>query len=178
MKLNLNESAKKKLLIAAVVVFLIVWCLSFFDTVDPIEDLNGPDDTSLAVLTEEDITAKVIEASGLSHTSYNLGDFLGNLLGNNGTVKFKGKNFNGVYELHSTNIFHSTGVIYDIIDFQITSGNCRMFVVNEGEIVAEFSPEDNFPVNVGALEGYTRLLLAGESADFSFRMWKDDVDYK
>ena len=179
MKLNLSESMKKKLLGIAVAVFLIVWGVSFFfGGVEPIEDINGPDDTSLAVLTEEDITAKTISSSGLRQSSLSMGDLLGNLLGNNGTVRFHSKNFNGIYEIQSSTILYSTGNVYDIIDFKINSGNCRLFVVNEGKIVAELSPEDDFPVDVGALEGFTRLLLAGESADFSFRMWKSDVNHE
>ena len=141
----------------------VLWMV--FDGVEAIEDTNGPDDFSLAVITDEEIIDRISDSVGFGWTKNPV----------NGTVKFHSRNFSGIQEILRQDILFSTGVTLDVIDLEVNAGNFRMAVFHEDEIIMDITPETEFPLDLGALEGSVRLVIAGESADFSFRMWQSDV---
>ena len=163
----MNNSIKKLLITAGAVILVIVCALwMFFDGAEQIEDINGPDNYNLAVIRDDQICSRSVPSVGLGKTTNNL----------NNTVKFSSKQFSGVYEVMWTNILFTTGLQLDILNYEVHAGNFKMAVLNEGKIVAELTPEDNFPVDLGKLSGEVMLVIAGESADFSFQLFAHDYD--
>ena len=133
------------------------------------EDTNAPDDYSLAQITDENILKQDIGASDYSQTpSSEESDNLSIM------TEFKSDNFNGVAEIYHNNLLGGSGLIIDVSDLQVGSGNYRLCVVQDGEIVYDF------PVNeiqqsyeLQNAEGDISVVMAGESADFylSIEIW-------
>lgn len=163
----MNEKMKKILLgIAALA--LIAVCLIWFmnDGLEHIEDTNGAEDFSLTTITDQQIIDHDMGALGFGKSTNNL----------TGTVKFSSNKFTGVKEIMWTDVVYTSGFMLDVIDLKVNEGNFRMVVVNEGKIIKELTPADEFPMNLGELKGTTSLVIAGESADFSFRLFQHDYE--
>ena len=133
------------------------------DPIKPIADANGPDDYSLAVITDENIIKQDIGAMNVSIVS---GVF--NPL--NAGVTFKSSNFSGVYRIFLTNFLFNSDFIMDIAGFWVNSGNFRMCIVNDGKIIADVEPGMLVDVALEDLNGSFELVIAGESADFEFTL--------
>ena len=163
----MNEKTKKKLIAIAAVILLAVcgvWMLT--DGAEHIEDSNGAENHSLAVITDGDILNLSVSALGLEKSTDKLSD----------TVQFSSGRFTGVYEVMWTDILFTTGLSLNILDYEVNAGNFRMVLVNDGRIVAELEPGNDYPVDLGELSGEVKLVIAGESADFSFRLFAGDYD--
>ena len=163
----MNEPMKKILAGIAAIVLIVVCAIWFLNSdLEHIEDANGPEDYSLAVITDQQLLDHDMGSMGFTKTTNNL----------NGTVRFHSDKFTGVMELMWTNVLFTTGFTLDLIDYEVNAGNFRMVVINEGEIIADLKPEDSFPVDLGELKGDVSVVIAGESADFSFGMFKHEYE--
>lgn len=156
---------KNNLLYILIAVAVVVFCGYSFLISDlkPIEDTNGPEDTSLAVITDENIIKQDMGARNVSIVS---GIF--NPL--NDGVTIKSDNFSGVYRVFLTNFLFDSDFDMDIAGFWVNSGNFRMCIVNEGKIIADVAPDMLVNVSLSDLNGAFELIIAGESADFEFTL--------
>ena len=132
-------------------------------TADPIEDINGPDDYSLAVITNENIINQDLGARNVSIVTNAL-----NLL--NDGVTIKSGDFSGVYRIFLTNFLFNSDFTMDIAGFWVNSGNFRMCIVNDGKIICDVEPGALVNVSLSDLNGAFELVIAGESADFEFTL--------
>ena len=144
---------------AAILVFGVYSLLT--SDLKHIEDTNGPDDYSLAVITDENIINQDMGA-------LNVG-FHRSLL--NDGVTCKSEKFSGVYRVFLTNFIFDSDFQMDLTNFYVHSGNFRMCLVNDGRIIADVEPGEVFTeVLLHDLNGAFELVIAGESADFEFYM--------
>lgn len=132
-------------------------------TPDHIEDTNGPDNYTLAVITDENIINMDIGAQNVSMVS---GMF--NPL--NSGVTVKSDKFTGVYRIFQTNFLFNSDFVMDVSGFWVNSGNFRMCIANEGKIIADVEPGMLVDVSLSDLNGSFELIIAGESADFEFTL--------
>lgn len=151
---------------AAAVVFVIVFAVTMFSSdLEHIEDTNGPDDISLTVITDQDIIDRTMGCLNFGRTTDSL----------TGKVTFDSKKFTGVKEIMWTNIMFSTGVTLDLMDYGVNAGNFKMAVINNGEIIRVIEPGE-ITVDLGEITGDVSLVVAGESADFRFSLFRSDYD--
>ena len=145
-----------------VAVVVIAFCAYSFLTSDleHIEDTNGPDNYALAVITDEDIVKQEMGALnvGLSKDVFASG------------VTCSSSKFTGVYRVFQTNFLFNSDFRMDLLNFHVNSGNFRMCLVNNGKIIAEVEPGMTSEVLLHDLNGSFELVIAGESADFTFYM--------
>lgn len=154
---------KKKLLS---VLLVLVFVLGFTACGVEIADTNGPDDYSLATITDENIINQDLGASSYSMSP---GSDSENYLTE--TTKFKGSEFSGVAELYGSNYLGKSDVTIDVSAFTINSGNFRLLVLLDDEIVYEFKPDELMEsCELKDINGYVSVRMAGETADFKFWM--------
>lgn len=170
--MQLDEKTKKTLAgIAAVVIVAVavVWMIANPGP-EHIEDTNGPDNYALQQITQEDIVAHTMGArGGLSTGETHLE--LGVVDISSGT-KYSCKKFTGVQMLYSATIFKGSDIHVQLTDYHVNSGNFGFFIVLDGQIVGQATPDEFGTVEfwmediekTGALE----YVIAGESADFRF----------
>lgn len=91
-------------------------------------------------------------------------------------VEISSDKFTGVYEVVYGNYLGSSDVRLDLYDFTVTSGNFKMCIVREDEIVAVLEPDSLVEYLLEDISGNVRLMIAGESAEFSFKMTESDYD--
>lgn len=130
-----------------------------------IADTNGPDDYSLAEITEENIIKQDIGASAYSRSpGEEENDDLTEV------TKFKGKEFSGVASIFLTNYIWASSVEINVSTFSVESGNFALVVLLDGEIVHEFNPEEELEetFTMDDVKGTLEIVMAGESADFKF----------
>lgn len=144
-----------------------IW--SRIDAMEQIEDTNGPDDYSLAVITDTEIAAdgKKVCVGG-PNTSRSKTTFLG-ITTSTGTTYFS-EQFSGIRLLDTWNIIGGD-LAFDLYGYQVTGGNFKMCIVHEGEIIATVEPTEDGNVNfmMNDVEpGVYDLYIAGESAAFEF----------
>lgn len=152
----------KKLVPALGAVVLIVVALFWFmgDELEHIEDTNGTDNYSLQSITDENIIHEDIGALNLKKSTGFLND----------GITFSSDRFTGVSRIMLTNFILPSDFLLDIAGFTVNSGNFKMAVVNDDKIVAVIEP-DIFPTcYLKNLTGSVALMIAGESADFSFSL--------
>ena len=152
-------------IIAVIVVAGAVWGFWGVD-IGPIEDINGPDDYSLNTITEENIIERDIAATGFKKSDGFFSD----------GITFSADAFSGVSEIMCTTMLFDSDFSLDVTNFEINSGNFMIAVVNDGEIVAVIDPE-NPSCDLKDVNGALSLVIAGESADFSFYLpgWFCDI---
>lgn len=136
----------------------VIWFMS--DGIEHIEDTNGADDTSLTTITDQQIIDKSIDA-------LNVGTRTGFI---NGMVEISSKKFTGVYEVLYNNYIGSSDFMLDLCDFTVSGGNFKMCVVHDGKIVAVLEPDALVEYTLENISGRVSLVIAGESAEFSFEM--------
>ena len=144
---------------AAAVLFLL------FMPGKQIEDTNGPDDSTLATLTDADLLADT-----LSCTSYSTSTGRIRLPGGwelNDGVKFSSKEFSGVTDLMWVDYILPSDFYLELSNFQVNGGNFRMIVVNNDAIIADIQPGEDVICQIEGITGPTTLRIAGESADFT-----------
>ena len=157
----MNQKLKKVLLIAAAAVILAVGVLWIFGSgLKHIEDTNGPDNYALAVITDEDIVKQEMGALNVSLSKDALAT----------GVTCSSSKFTGVYRVFQTNFLFNSDFRMDLLNFHVNGGNFRMFLVNNGKIIAEVEPGMTTETILHDLNGSFELVIAGESADFTFYM--------
>ncbi len=114
-----------------------------------IKDTNGKDDYSLNTITDEEI---------INSTSSVVSTSIGIQKGDEYTYKF-GK-ISGVKVITT---FDFTGYLLVETNLEITKGNAKLVLVNDGKIIKTFNNNqaDNY---FGRISGKCYLKLAGESA--------------
>jgi len=149
-----------------------VWFIT--DDLKPIEDTNGPDDPTLTTITDENITKLdmgalnpiQISASGLTVGNLNVSNF----------TRFSSENFTGVYEVLYDNFILPSDFMLSLSSFTVTSGNFKMAVVHDGQIVATLEPGESVEYLLRDVTGTVSLRIAGESAAYEFFMAPHDYD--
>ena len=153
---------QNNLLYILIAVAVVVICgYSFLNSdLKHIEDTNGPDDYTLTTITDENIIKQDMGALNVSKSTGLLND----------GVTFKSDKFSGVYRVFQTNFLFNSDFRMDLLNFHVNSGNFRMCLVNNGKIIAEVEPGMTSEVLLHDLNGSFELVIAGESADFTFYM--------
>ena len=129
-----------------------------------IADTNGPDDYSLATITEENIINQDMGAS-----SYSMSPGSEDEEYMVKSTKFKGKEFSGVAQLYMTNYIGKSDVTVDVSNLTVNSGNFALYAVLDGEIVHEFKNGELMETfELKDINGTFELVIAGETADFKF----------
>ena len=125
-----------------------------------IEDTNGPDNYALSVITDENIIRQDMGALNvnMSKDMFATG------------VTCHSNKFSGVYRIFHTNFLFNSDFRMDLSNFHVNAGNFRMCLVNDGKIVAEVEPGMVTETVLHDLNGSFELVIAGESADFTFYM--------
>ena len=147
-------------LIFVVVLGVFAYTMIFGEKIEHIEDTNGPDNYALAVITDEDIVKQEMGALnvGLSKDALATG------------VTCSSSKFTGVYRVFQTNFLFNSDFRMDLLNFHVNGGNFRMCLVNNGKIIAEVEPGMATETILHDLNGSFELVIAGESADFTFYM--------
>ena len=155
--------AMKKVFAAVLSVLLMLGCTACGSV--KIEDTNGADNMTLAVITESNILNMDLPSGGY-------GTRINGMLSKK--VELYGKEFSGVVELLWTDMIAGSFVV-DLIDFTVTGGNFRMVVVNEDQIIADIEPGTT-EIRIDDVKGYVSLRIAGESATYSLSMSEIEYD--
>lgn len=168
----MTESLKNVLwkVFAVVMVVICAVCLLLDDTED-IEDTNGADNYALQVITDQNIIQQDMGmVGGIKIHRDVIGD----------GITFSSKDFSGVYEVLWNNYFLPSDFRLELTNLIVTDGNFRAVIVNEDKIVGEleFNSEDSPFIDywLEDVTGTVELVLAGESAAFSFSMMESDYD--
>lgn len=129
-----------------------------------IADTNGPDDYSLATITEDNIINQDLGSSGYSMSPGSEDEQYMEKI-----TKFKGKEFSGVTSIYIEGYLGKSDVTIDVSNLTVNSGNFGLFVVLEGEIVHEFKiGELTETFELRDINGTLEIIMAGETADFKF----------
>lgn len=171
----MNERAKGRLiglLAAGVVLIGSMWL--FGNGMEPIEDTNGPDDYSLTTITDEQIIGG--ELGALNPVSVSSSEFdLGGVTVSS-AVQFKSSDFSGVYEILYNNYILPSDFVLNLTSFTVDSGNFKMVVIHDDEIVATLEPGEFVEYCLEDVTGTVSLRIAGESASYCFYMSQTDYD--
>lgn len=137
-------------------------CLSLAACGTEYEDTNGEEDYTLQTITDENIIALDIGASGLSYSEDSLD-------GATISSEFSAKSFNGVERIYFASYILPSDVNVYIGTMNVKSGNFKLAVVNNDEIIHEFAL-DTFSETFcfEDITGDFFICVAGEDAAFSF----------
>lgn len=164
---RLKDFLIKVIIIVALAVSII---LCFSNKMEQIEDTNGPDDMSLAVITEADIIEYDMGSVGGPHTEVTRRKFLG--ITTTSKTTYYSKQFSGIYLLQSWNVFANSDLFFDLYDFEVTGGNFLMCVVHDDQIIATVEPTEKGDIRFlleDVEDGEYYLYVVGESAAFEFK---------
>ena len=171
----MTESKKNNpLLLIAAAIFAAVVLFLLFMPGKQIEDTNGPDDYTLATLTDADLLA-----DERSCTSYSTSTGRISLPGGwelSDGIKFSSKEFSGVTDLMWVDYILPSDFYLELSRFQVEGGNFRMVVVNNDEIIADIQPGEDQIIRIDDITGSTCLRIAGESAAFTIVIPSIDYD--
>lgn len=137
-----------------------------------IEDINGPNNYSLNTITRNEIIKHDIGSKGLGYKTTNF-KVAGIQFGG---VEFSSKQYSGTEEIFYIDFILPSDFTLQIYNFEVTKGNFELCVVNDGEIIATLLPGIDSYVHVPNVTGYTSIVIAGESANFSFEMTHSEFD--
>lgn len=159
----------KKLLSAAVVIFAVaasLWLI--LSGPEHIEDTNGPENFALQTITDQQIIDRSIGSVGGPAMTQSL------LTGD--TMEVSAEKFTGVYELLYDNYILPSDFVIDLTAYEIYSGNFKIVVVHNEEIVATLEPGLFVDYRLEDVTGYVSLRIVGESASFTFSMSRWEYD--
>lgn len=161
------KNIKNKLFVPVIIVVVIIGAVMLFNSdLKHIEDTNGAENFELQTITDEDI-AKIEMGSLNVGTSKNS---ITNM------TEISSSKFTGVYEVLYTNLIGKSDFLLNIYDFQVNGGNFKMAVVHDGKIVKTLTEENYEETLLEDINGTVSLVIAGESADFSFKMTTFEYD--
>ena len=155
-------------LVAAAVTAGFIFC--GINGMEQIADTNGPDDASLAVITEAEIVGTDPKnCVGGPKIDRSETSFLGVTL--SGGTTYHSEQFSGIYLLESWNLFADSDIFFELYEYEVTGGNFLMCMVHDGQIVATVEPTEdgNVSFTMNDVEnGLYELYIVGESAAFQF----------
>lgn len=161
------KNIKNKLFVPVIIVVVIIGAVMLFNSdLKHIEDTNGAENFELQTITDEDI-AKIEMGSLNVGTSKNS---ITNM------TEISSSKFTGIYEVLYTNLIGKSDFLLNIYDFQVNGGNFKMAVVHDGKIVKTLTEENYEETLLEDINGTVSLVIAGESADFSFKMTTFEYD--
>ena len=145
------------------ILLVSVMCLTIAGCGTEYEDSNGADDFSLQTITDENIINLETGSSGLTYSEKKLAGV--------SSSEYSAKNFNGVEQIYLENYVTPSDIHVYIGHMNVESGNFRLVVINNDEIIHEF-PLDTFNEEIlfEDLEGTFSVHVAGESAAFDFHI--------
>lgn len=168
----------KKLMFGVVFVLVLGvfgFLMIFGEKMEHIEDTNGPDNFTLAVITEEDVIACDMGSAGSPGTKESKLSIAGITLKR--SVEYFSKQFSGVDELASSYIMAGSILEITIYDFQVESGNFQMYVIADDRIAGTIEPGQEVTFRTEVMEpAWYSIVVAGESAAFSFKTNNIDTD--
>ena len=166
-----TKNNTKKLPGWAVLPIVLVLIIGFFflPKMEHIDDTNGPDDFSLATLTDEDILASTLSCTGGPNTATGRITLPGGWEISKG-VKLYADKFSGVTDILWADYILPSDFSLDLDHFSVEGGNFRMMVMNQGKIIAEIEPGDDISLLIEDITGPTCVRIAGESAAFTIAM--------
>lgn len=137
-------------------------CLAIVGCGTEYEDTNGADNFELQTITDENITALDIGASGLGYSEGEIGGIVF-------SSGYTADNFNGVERLYAMDFIIPSDVTVYIGHMNIKSGNFKLVAINNDEIIHEFAL-DSFGESFvfEDIKGTFAIHVAGESAAFEF----------
>lgn len=172
MKINKEKLSNVFWVIVAIAVMVAVAYSFLTNPVEHIEDRNGENNTAIAVITDKEIIDQKMGSKGLKLTKSKILiagiDF--------GGVKFHSKKFTGVEPLLQQNILFSTGFTLSIYNYNIESGNFRLYVLNEDKIIDVLEPSEETSYFYENIKGEFTVVAVGESANFKFEMTTSDYN--
>ena len=133
------------------------------------EDTNGPDDYSLAQITDENILNLDVGAANYSQSPgpEDSEDLFR-------VTEFRSNGFHGVAEIYRTTLIGKSDLAIDVTNLQVSSGNYRLSVVHDGKIVHDFPLNEMMQTyELRDVNGDVSIVMAGEDADFymSIQVW-------
>lgn len=132
-----------------------------------IEDTNGADNYTLQQITRQNIIKQDMGTRGTVKEKEHQLD-LGAFNVSSGR-KYSSKKFTGVNLVYSSTIFKGSDIYVSLADFKINSGNFGFYIVFDGEIVGQVTPETSeFRLDNIEKTASLEYVIAGESANFSF----------
>lgn len=169
-----KERMSKILWILFAIVMVGYFAVSFLtNPFEHIEDHNGDRNSAIATIAESDIIDYDSARSKGMSCSKTDAEIAGWQLGG---VKFSSKKFSGVEPLLRTDIIFSTGFYLNIYNYKVKSGNFRLYVLNEGQIIDELEPSEEFEHYYENIKGEFVVVAVGESADFQFEMTTEEYN--
>ena len=161
------KKIKNKLFIPVILVAVIIAAFMLFNTdLEHIEDTNGADNFDLQTITDENIINQDVGALNVGTKTNTITNM----------VEVESKKFTGVHEVLYINLLGKSDFLLNIYDFKVNSGNFKMVVVHDGKIVKTITEENYEETLLEDINGTVSLVIAGESADFSFKMTKFEYD--
>ena len=156
--------AKMRKLLSLILICCL--CFAFVGCGTKYEDTNGEDNFELETITDENIINMDIGSSGLNYTETEVGALL--------SSEYSSKNFNGVERIYLTNFIGKSDIRVYIGHMNVESGNFKLVVVNNEEIIHEFAL-DTFGEEFWFedLTGEFAIHVVGESAEFDFHIQID-----
>ena len=158
------------------IILVVIAGFLFMPKMEHIEDANGPDNFTLATLTEADILAKTLTCTGGPNYSTGRLELPGGWELSSG-VKLYADKFSGVADLLWADYILPSDFNLCMEHFSVTEGNFRMMVINEGKIIADVQPGDNIDLLIEDLTGPTYVRIAGESAAFTIVMSEIESEF-
>ena len=144
------------------IIFVLVFAVALTGCGVEIADTNGPDDTSLATITEENIINMDMGGGSYSMSPSSEDE---NYMTTSTT--FKGKEYSGVTEIYSENYIGKSDFMMDVSFINVKEGNFKLVVVLDDEIVHEFDNTiDSQTCELRDIKGYLSVRIVGETANF------------
>ncbi len=161
------RNIKNKLFVPVILVVVIIGAVVFFNSdLEHIEDTNGAENFELQTITDEDIAKIEMGSLNVTTSTNNITNM----------TEISSKKFTGVHEVLYTNLLDKSDFMLDLYDFKVNGGNFKMAVVHDGKIVKTITEENYEETLIEDINGTVSLVIAGESADFSFKMSNFDYD--
>ena len=165
--MSIIKNIKNLIFVPVILVAVIIGTIILFNSApEHIEDTNGPENFKLQKITDEDIAK--IEMGSLNVSVSN------NAVTN--MTKISSKKFTGVYEVLYTNLLGKSDFFLNIYDLNVNAGNFKIAVVHNGKIIKTLTEENYEETLIEDINGTVSLVIAGESADFSFSITTFDYD--
>lgn len=165
------EKIKKKMPLICAVVAVVLFLVTMNWDLKHIEDTNGPDNYALTTITNGDVLKNKMGAlNPYGKRNAMIGD----------GIVISSNKFTGVTELFYNNFFGKSDVSLDLSSFAVKEGNLELFVVHEGEIIERRIPDEYGSLDANILlrdiDGRVSIMIAGESADYSFSLSPIEYD--
>ena len=140
--------------------------LMLFNPFEHIEDRNGEANTAIATITNSEIIEQEMPSRGMSRSKsdFSIGGW------QLGDVKFHSNKFSGIMPLLGADIMFSSNYQINLYNYQIHSGNFRLYVLLDDKIIDVLEPQEDSTYYLGDIKGYLTVVAVGESADFQFEM--------